>query len=128
MKDLRPQRRSEPRVERRKAQIEINLLADVETPGRLRRGCSIPFFGGVAAPARDRGAPDRNGLGPGAARAQPTPDRRPVVGSIPLFRFGRPLHTVGPRTEIHLGAAAGIESNSTAIKEKCECRVCTGIW
>lgn len=46
MKDLRPRRRSEPRVERRKAQVEINLLADVETSGRLRRGCSIPFFGG----------------------------------------------------------------------------------
>jgi|GEM_PF-2446726 hypothetical protein len=47
MKDLRPQRRSEPRVERRKAQVEINLLADVETTGRRRRGCSLPFFGGV---------------------------------------------------------------------------------
>lgn len=45
MRDPRPQRRSEPRVERRKAQVEINLMADVET-GRLPRGCSIPFFGG----------------------------------------------------------------------------------
>lgn len=46
MKELRPKGRSEPRVERRKPQVEINLLADVETPGRLPKGCSIPFFGG----------------------------------------------------------------------------------
>jgi hypothetical protein len=34
-------------VERRKAQVEINLLADVEKTGRLRRGCAIPFLGGA---------------------------------------------------------------------------------
>lgn len=40
-------RRSEPRVERRRAQVEINLLVEVEKTGRLRRGCATPFFGGA---------------------------------------------------------------------------------
>lgn len=42
------QRRREPRTERRKAQVEINLLAETETR-RVRRlsGCSLPFFGGA---------------------------------------------------------------------------------
>lgn len=40
-------RRSEHRVERRKARVEINLLADVEKTGRLPRGCALPFFGGA---------------------------------------------------------------------------------
>jgi hypothetical protein len=38
-------RRQQPREERRKAQVEINLLADVEGD-KKRRGCSVPFVGG----------------------------------------------------------------------------------
>lgn len=43
-------RRQQPPEERRKAQVEVNLLAEGE--GRLSsktrgRGCTLPFFGGT---------------------------------------------------------------------------------
>ena len=43
-------KRKQAPTERRRAHIEINLLADDEDgggPSRARRGCSLPFFGGV---------------------------------------------------------------------------------
>jgi hypothetical protein len=43
----RSPRRAEPRVERRKAQVEINFLADTEAR-RAPRGCQLPFLGGGA--------------------------------------------------------------------------------
>jgi len=45
-------KRKKQQPERRRAQIEINLLADEEEKGGLplaRRGCSLPFLGGVLA-------------------------------------------------------------------------------
>jgi hypothetical protein len=45
-------RRQQPLDERRRAQVEVNLLAESEG-GRVisktrGRGCSLPFFGGTA--------------------------------------------------------------------------------
>ena len=42
-------RRQQPREERRKAQVEVNLLAENEggrVISKTRRGCTIPFLGG----------------------------------------------------------------------------------
>jgi hypothetical protein len=44
-------RGDQAREERRKAQVEVNLLAENESGGRVisktRRGCTLPFFGGT---------------------------------------------------------------------------------
>lgn len=43
-------RRQKPSEERRRAQVEVNLLAENEgrVIGKTRgRGCSLPFFGGT---------------------------------------------------------------------------------
>ena len=46
-------RRQQPREERRRPQVEVNLLAENEPGGRVisksRRGCTIPFLGGGGA-------------------------------------------------------------------------------
>jgi hypothetical protein len=42
-------RRQQPREERRKTQVEVNLLAENEggrVISKARRGCTIPFLGG----------------------------------------------------------------------------------
>lgn len=43
-------RRQQPREERRRAQVEVNLLAESEGGGKVisktRGGCTIPFLGG----------------------------------------------------------------------------------
>ena len=42
--------RQQPREERRKTQVEVNLLAESDAGGKVisktRGGCSIPFLGG----------------------------------------------------------------------------------
>ena len=44
-------KRKQPVTERRRPHVEINLLAEDDEQGgghiRTRRGCSLPFFGGV---------------------------------------------------------------------------------
>lgn len=44
-------RGDQPREERRKAQVEVNLLAENESSGRVinkaRRGCTLQFLGGT---------------------------------------------------------------------------------
>jgi hypothetical protein len=43
-------KRKQPREERRRQTVEINLLDTNEEGGvlvRARRGCSLPFFGGL---------------------------------------------------------------------------------
>jgi len=44
-------RRQQPRDERRRAQVEVNLLAESEGGRVIRktraRGCGLPFFGGT---------------------------------------------------------------------------------
>jgi hypothetical protein len=44
-------KRREQREERRKDQVELNLLAEEETTrsplGRARSGCALPFLGGL---------------------------------------------------------------------------------
>jgi hypothetical protein len=44
-------RGDQAREERRKPQVEVNLLAENEGGGRVisktRRGCTLPFFGGT---------------------------------------------------------------------------------
>jgi hypothetical protein len=46
---LKKKRRDQHGDERRKAQVEVNLLAESEGSGRVitkaRRGCALPFFG-----------------------------------------------------------------------------------
>ena len=43
-------RRQQPQEERRRAQVEVNLLAESEGGGKVisktRAGCTIPFLGG----------------------------------------------------------------------------------
>ena len=42
-------RRQGPRQERRREQVEINLLSETDESGdraRARRGCTLPFLGG----------------------------------------------------------------------------------
>ena len=43
-------RRKGPRQERRREQVEINLLSEKDEGGdraKARRGCSLPFLGGL---------------------------------------------------------------------------------
>jgi hypothetical protein len=46
---LKKKRRDQQGDDRRKAQVEVNLLAESEGTGRVitnaRRGCALPFFG-----------------------------------------------------------------------------------
>lgn len=43
-------RKQAPREERRREQVEVNLLTQNQERGNLtkaRRGCTLPFFGGI---------------------------------------------------------------------------------